>query len=84
MTYCKMEKKYRAEEKKSHIVKSCNSHSDTKLEDNQEPLNVFLAEECHNVINFVERYFDESLRSWLKCEEGWTSFYLGAYCKHLG
>lgn len=45
-----------------HIVKPC-SNSDTELEDNPELFNVFLAGQCHNVINILERYSDESQRS---------------------
>lgn len=45
-----------------HILKPCNN-SDTELEDNPELLHVFLAGQCHNVINILERYSDENRRS---------------------
>lgn len=45
-----------------HILKPCNN-SDTELEDSPELLNVFLAGQCHNVINVLERYSDENRRS---------------------
>lgn len=64
-----------------HILKPCNN-SDTELEDNPELLNVFSAGQCHNVINILERYSDESRRSQLKREEGRSLFYLGAHCKN--
>lgn len=44
------------------IVKPVLNDSDTELEDD-ELLNVFLAEEFHNVISVLERYSGESLRS---------------------